>query len=535
MKINSYLKTGIPLFCLYLIVRLFSQYEYFPLAEDQCAYLSLARNLPEYILYNNDFYLIHPPLYPAAIAAMACIMPLFHAGLAVSILFGILNYFLLLRMARVFSLGRIGTLIALLYFVLNATSISMETHVSRMNMLLFLTGMAICSFQEYLQTREKRHLVMTCIFNVLSVSCSDQGILLLGAQGVQFIVHGEFARDWKVFLKIMLLSLLFFSIWPIVRLCFYLSNPDYPAGIDGTVEYFTRITLMDVLQPNNLPITKYHRSFFTSTTFSIANISFQNIVILFAGIVFLPKWICISMVSIFSIGAMAMGIVRKDKHILALLAISLVFLVPSMAGMYYWYSYPAVIPFALLIGRGVHLLAERFRIREKWLVIAEVSIAVILSLMWLSGFREAKSNTVFSASGGTHFLFSRIPVTKGQAVFRNLPEENAGFMAPIGLVSDAIYLSGRRFLALPYDCDKLDYLLAKYDVKYICFPGECLNGFSDGNMNFVTSRDIIGRIVSTPSKFEKAAEWKESYPDCYPAETFYLYRVNAGPDTGLKQ
>ena len=520
---------GIPLFMLYFILRTFSQFEYFKLDPDQCTYLAIARTFPFHKLYNNDLFLIHQPLYCLIIGALSYVIPLFKAGLAVSIIFSILNFFLIRKMADMISLNKAGTLAALLYLSLNVPLIVTGSQVSRINILIFFIGMSIYYFQKYLLTMGKKYLARTLIFNSLSLLCSDQALLLLIAQCIQFIVHAKFSSTWKALLKIMVLSVLVYSIWPLIRLYFYMTNPHYPAGIDGTVEFFTRINLAEILQPNNLPLTKYYRSFYTSTSFSPANFNINKFLLVPTSIMFISKTYSIIVVSFLVLISSIFAVLRRDKAVLTLLLISFVLYYPCVVGMYFWYGLPFIVPFSLLIGKAVHYLTEKLALPDKGVMLSEIAIALILSALWMFGYCKSEINTPLQPSGGTHFLFLRKPITSGESSIKNLPDDkDAGYLAPIGIVNEAIYLSGKRFIALPYYYELLDVLIKEYKIKYIWFSGEMFRRFTEERGNFISGKDIVRRIASEPDKFEKVGEWREEYPDCYPPEVFFLYRVKSG-------
>ncbi|HBC88216.1 MAG TPA: hypothetical protein DCZ94_14795 [Lentisphaeria bacterium] len=527
-KVQSASFIGIPLLILYFIIRTFSQFEYFCLTADQCSFLSVARTFPFHKLYNNELFLIHPPLYGFVVGILSYIMPLFDAGLAVSILFGILNFLLLRKMTKMFSLNAAGTMVALLYLTLNVTSISMESQVSRISILVFFMGMAICSFHEYILTRERKFLYRTCLFNALSLLCSDQALLLLLAQAIQFLMYADLQRMWKEFAKIMAVSILAYSIWPLIRIYIYLTNSDYPAGIDGTIEFFSGFNLLEVLQPNNLPMTKYYRSFYTSTSFSISSLNLDKSLLVPATLVFIPRGMALFIIGILMLSAVTLGILKKDKSVLLLALLSVILLMPCIFGMYFWYGLPFIVPFSLLLGKAVHFLTERFNLNSRVMLASEIAIVVLLSGSWLSSYNPAKVNTVFRPAGGKNFLFTRKPVARGQSTIKNLPEgKDICFIAPIGLVNESIYLSGRKFIALPYYYELLDVIIRRYDVKYVWFSSEQLLRFTDEKGNFISGRDVIRKIISNPEKFEKVGEWLDPYPDCYQPETFFLYRVKS--------
>src|SRR5687767_999421 len=101
----------LPIFVLFVAVRVLSASPYYQLEADGTTHLTLARHFPWHTLYNRDLYLIHPPLFHYSVGILAKLLPLVQAGLLASLTFACFNFFVLKKLARCFGLGRIGILI----------------------------------------------------------------------------------------------------------------------------------------------------------------------------------------------------------------------------------------------------------------------------------------------------------------------------------------------------------------------------------------------------------------------------------------
>lgn len=516
----------IPIFILFLILRLFSGYKYFPLAEDQCTYLTLGRTFPLHQLYNHDLYLIHSPVFGYIIGLTNFIVPLFHASLIATLGFGILTFFAIKRLASSYGLNMAGVVAALFFLSVNTYAIAFDCHIFRYSMLQFFMAMSMLYFHEYLKANKKLFPWKALVFTGLALISSDHALLLLPCLLIQFVAAGKYREQWRPIITFFLCSGLIYAIWPAVRLFVYCTNLHYPAGIDGTIEFVSQLNLKTILQPNYLPYTDFHRSLYTATKFSWNNFSVGNAVGVLEHNLFLPYKISFPIIICLIVTGLILAGIYKDKQILVLFIISIILGWPCFFDMNRWYGLGMLLPFSVLVGKIAHYGTAKHPRYQKILLTLTVLLSLALSVKWLFSAKTDMKRILFQPVAGSHFLFFREPVTRGVSSNNFLSEDlDTGFMTPVGLVPEMVYITSRRFVAIPFDPELLDKFIDAYKIRYLLFNDTYLPKYTDEAMNYAASRVVVQYILDHPEKYEKIKEWHEEYPEFFPPATFYLYEV----------
>ncbi len=515
------------IFALFVVVRTFSHFEYVTLGGDTCNYLSIARSFPWHRLYNMELYLVHPPPFGYAIACFNIFLPLFASGLIVALLFAILSFWAIWRYSSNCGLNCFGVSFALLYLGLNGTLAGFDSHVSRVSMLFFLTAMSLLCFEEYLKQGSRNLLLRVCIFNSLALLSSDQALSILPAQFV--LVLSSWNRlKIKEICAVFTISLISYSIWPLVRLYIYLSNDFYPAGIDGTIEILKPISIKSVIQPNFLPFTNMHRSCFTSTEMNLKSLDIIGALgKLPADILFLPRILSAWLVSILAALSLLRSAIKKDSRILALWIISVILYLPCFFGMNVWCGMGMAIPFSMILGKGAEQLFEIFKFNEKCFKHLIIVISAFLSLVWILGLGGDGANTPLRPVGGINFIFCRKTLTRVEGAVKYFPPQKDGecWMAPVTFTPEMLYLRDGKWIALPFDVELLEPIISEYKVAYIVLTDEFMLKSDNPMLKRAAHLDVVSHILSHPERFSKVGEWIEMYPDCYASRKIYLFKI----------
>ena len=517
---------------LFLVLRLFSGYPQLELSGDACTYLTLGRNFPWHRLYNHQLYLIHPPMFGFLIGLLDLVLPLLSAGLVVVLFFAVANFFALRRLAILYGLNNAGIAAALVYLSINRVAIAFDSHVSRISILQFFTTASLVAFQDYLKGDGRRFPLKAMALSGLCLMTSDQALFVLPCLFLQAVASGAWRNRSAHLVCFFLLAGLIYSLWPMVRLAVYLSHDFYPAGISGTLERVSDFNLSALLQPNLLPLTVYHRSHYTVAEFTLTAVGLQNLMSIPAALAFFPARAAILLAGLAIVPPLVLGWTRKESSSRVLASMSALLYWPCVLGMPVWYGISVLMPLSVLVGKGADLLCRKNLASEKALCLAIACFSLCGAAIWVSGgpgSGQAETSHRYSALspvGGSHFLFSRPPLTRGTAVVSELPHGvDLGFMAPVELVPELAYLHQSRWLALPFSIDDLEQKILQYRIKYIVLTDDeklpCIGDGLDSVSGRITARHIMGH----PERFALRGQYVDKQPAFYRQHTFFLYEV----------
>lgn len=523
IKVNLKHYFWVPIFILFLVVRMFSGNISYPLYGDACTYLTLAKNFPFHTLYNHDLYLIHPPLFGWIIGVFHFFMPPYYAGLTVASLFAILSFWGTKRLCASYRLGRVGTSITLIYISLSMTYITFDSHISRVTILTFFIIMSLLNYHEYLKQGKRELLYLAMLCTGVTLFISEQGVFLTPCLGIQYLFSHNLKKNFKSILTLAIVSILTFSIWPVVRLIVYMNHTIYPAGIDGTIEYVKDFDLKAILNPNLLPLTSFHVSHFTNMSFQLKYFNIFNYVGYVCQIPFVPYAYTFFITMFIIIIIFIYTIMKKKWKILEVFIMSLFLFLPCFFGVNKWYGITMIIPFGIYLG-SISVLNVKISQFSKYLYIVLYAICAFFIFYWLSSTTKIPGNSMLRLEPGHHFIYMRSPVTPGYKLNQQIHiNENDGLMAPIGLVPEMTYLTNARCLALPMLPELLDQMISLYNIKYIILSDEQLKLTNNREDNIIRTSIVCNKILNTPSKYKIIATWKETYPDEMPSRSFYLF------------
>lgn len=520
----------LPIFILFLTVRLFSGNTCYPLTGDACKYLTLAKNFPFHTLYNHDLYLIHPPIFGWSIGIAHFFMPIYYAGITITVMFAILSFWGTKSLCISYGLGKLETCIALIYISLSTIYITFDSHISRVPILTFFIIMSLLNYHEYLKQKKRKLLYLTMLFTSATLLTSEQGVFLLPCLGIQYFFSKNLKKNFKSIVILAIVSILAFLIWPVVRLMVYLNNPLYPAGIDGTIEYIANDSIWPILNPNYLPYTSFHNSNLWNFSISFQHLNLMNFIGYVSQIPFIPYPLGFY-VTIFIVFLMVIRIIwQKDLPILELMLMSLFLFFLCFFCMPQWYGITAIIPFGICLGRLTFFKRIIPLSKRKYGLIIIYAICTVFIFKWLYTDVQIPGNTVIRIEPGNHFIFTRGVITPGYKINQKIKlGKNDGIMAPIGLVPEMVFLTPSRCMALPMMPELLDDLIDIYNIKYLVFSDKQMRLSNRTKDNIARFAIVTNIIYNNPKKYKKIATWKEEYPDGMPSMTFYVFKTSQTP------
>ena len=522
----------VPLFLVFCTTRFFSGNAYILITGDACKYLTLGRNFPYHTLYNHQLYLIHSPVFGWCIGIMNRIMPLCAAGLAVSLMFAVLSFWGTKRLCASYGLSRLGTSISLLYISLSGVYITFDAHVSRVTILTFFVIMSLLNFHEYLKHAKREMLYLTIICVATTLFISEQGILLLPALAVQYFFAKHKKRIHKGISALIIVIIVSFSIWPLVRFAVFANNPVYPAGIDGTIEYIANNNYLALLNPNFLPNTSFHNSNFGNFSFSLQYFDILSFARYVSQIPIISIHITFSIAILLILLVFFKILYKRNLKLLELILISFSLFFPCFFNMHQWYGISAIIPFSLVLGV---LAVFKSKIRKYGFMII-FTLSFVFICKWFFFPTHIEGISFLRVEPGSNFMFSRKVVTPGYKIRQHLKlQKNDGLMAPIDLVPGIVYLTRARCLALPMQPQILDSLITSYNIKYIVFSDEQLLLSKNPKDNLARSAIVCNLIYNNHEKYKKILTWQEKYPETPHVYTYYVFKpinkLDVNPET----
>jgi hypothetical protein len=511
---------------LFLVVRLFSGDAYFLLGGDQCTFLELARTFPRHQLWNHELYLIHPPLFGYAIGLLGLVLPLLTAGLAATVIFAVANFFAVRALGEFDALPRGAICTGLVYLALSRGGVAYDYHVARVSILVCATALALLALLRLLREPGRKALGWAIAANVACLLVSDQALLLLPCEAVLLWARGGF-RQWR-WIPVAAASVVAAAIWPAVRLVEYGRRADLPAGIDGTIEFTKGLPWMAALQPNYLAFTNAHRSLFTQTSLSLANLKPALLADLPTDLLGMPR--ALSVLLIVALIAAALAWAPRRRAALVWLALSLLFLLPVGMGMNEWYGMAFIVPFSLLMmqgaAAGLDWAGERVKYASGKLTAALGVACALLAVLWIAA-PAPGNHGLLEPRGGTEFLLARPPLTRGKTIaqfFDRMPRDT-GIMASPGLGPEIVYLTDKRVVAIPFDPQLLDRFIGEYRIQYIVTSTEYWQQYSSAAANQWTGHLATRYISQHAERYRLVLRVHETYPAFYPAGEYLVFQV----------
>jgi hypothetical protein len=507
------------LLSLSVLIRFFSTSPYFFISMDEGKYLKLAENIPRYVLFNNNIYISHPPLYPFIIKLFGSIMPDYLAGILISQL-STIGFIL----TGVFLLRYLKTEYSILHTTVAFLSLSHLLYywsgmIYKETFFTFLIYFFISSFIFSLSEYRKVFTIIASVTGLFIGLTSDLVVFLFPVIVVIIFLFGRDCLNGKKY-KILLTPVFFilagYFIWLLGRWWIYTGNIYYPAGVDGLVERVADYRFIHLFTPRSFQWTKelthagislnpahyikYAGAFFNLIHpfhISSADITKKDIVIfliLYMPLIFL----------LFS--GVLHSLKKKDRTGYLMLAISFSFLAPAVFEISDpRFSIPVLLPAAYFIGIGL----TKIKVSAK---------ALSFSLfLFLTGF------VFFWISTHPHFFgFSRrvTELQKTAEFINRLPGD--GIMAQFGYPPEIAYLTNKRVICLPLNTEEFEKQIVSYDIDYLVFGVVECNGKLMENSY---GAGVVNHIKSDTERFTEMKRVQEKYPSVRWKEMVYVYEI----------
>lgn len=507
---------------LFLVVRLFSGHDVLPVGGDQCKYLTLGRTFPLHRV-GDALFLLHPPAFGYTIGLLATALPLLAAGLVATLAWACANVVAVAALGRALGLAPAGLAAGLLFLALDRASVAYDTHVSRVSIMVCSVALALLAYERWREAPTGRRAGWVIASSAFAHLVSDQSLSLLLCQVVICAVHLD-RRTLPRAAGLLAATAATFLVWPAVRLWVYAHHPDYPAGLDGTIEFTRPITWQALLQPHYLPFTRAHAGLYMNVAPGLGDYDVRVLLERPLDLLLVPRALA---------GALAAGLCGaallapgRRRLALKLALLSVVLLLPASVGLNEWHGMGFVVPFSLLLSVGAGTVVERVRGARGWWPAVVGGVSVLLGARWVSQERPAPLD-LFRPAGGSHLLFAREPVTRAArvaALLSGLPPD-AGVMAPVGLTPELAYLTGRRVVALPFDPALVERFAQEYGIARIVLSDEGMRRFEDPVADRFTGAEATRYVLEHPERFEPVATLEERYPGYYPPTTFVVLKA----------
>jgi len=444
---------------------------------DAAKYLALARALPDYALYDDHPYLIHPPAFPAAIRGVAELTSaaLPTAGVLLASLATVGLALLAFALAHRLLGGSVaGGLTAALLLLCSRAAAFLGQGVWREPFQTLLTfGLLLLALTERPAAgRRRRGLEVggaTLLGGLMGLTW-DPFVLL-----APLLLAGAWLLGRRTLLVAALALAIAWSGWATWRYATLTGEPTYPAGIDGLPEDTRAAGPKAFFNPNLLPRTARHNAYFWGPAATPLR-PFAAAAPWLAA----PEGVHFTLtrpapgLHLASVALAAVAIAGafllarappagRGRELLLVVAVAGLLGGPGLVGRTARYGYALLPLIGLLAGACVAAATRRDPARERRAAVAVAVVGLLLGALWVAT-RPA-------------WTWARPQRFEGRVVARVLADLDpapSAVAAPVGLTPDLCWqLPGRRVVTLPLDPDHgLDALLAAREVEVVVLPHE---------------------------------------------------------------
>lgn len=555
MKLFIRTNVIIILFLAFLALRLFTSTPYILLSDD-LKFMETAKNFPYHTLYNDQLYLLHPPLFPYAIHFFTLIFGTdYIAGIFISILSAAVTFFVIYKFFMMLTNNFNITFFILLFYSLSEQFIRLSRLIFRDLMQIMLIFLSLYFFVKAIKFSEKKSALLASLFGSLLAITSDHVVFIFPAFVLSYLLINNKPIDIKRLafpnLKYAVLPFLFalivYGSWTGIKYYQYSNNEYYPNGYigaplstedlglrqainsrffdeykyigteqiatkrEGMVEFAKRLALnggyMLNIEPFSLP-----RGLNTTT----------------AGFLLFPRHIAYAILLYIPLALIAfLGFLLTVKKFfktrqiqnnigLYMLGIFIIFLSPvTQQFSDPRHSLPSYVFLFYFIGYGINSLFSK---KQELLPKAIYAIAILLILLipfWIYSNNNFifSNKTLISAKNTAGFINNNIP-------------KDAAFMVQAGYTTQLLYLTENRIIGLYPIPEKLLPVIDYYNISYVVFG----KYYTFGPLGL--SKKSAEFVINNPDKFQHIATIEEEYPDEFYQDLIpnikdevYIYRV----------
>ncbi len=504
-------------FLLFLLVRIFVSSSFCFISLDEAKYLALARSFPRHLLFNNQLYIVHPPLFPGAIRLFSLLLPDHIAGIAVSLFFSMVVFWSLFCLFRLLGKGRYWITIAL--FILAVSPLHIPTSRVIYKDSLFL---GFFTLSLYLFIRGVIYPSVPILLGAggAAAACgltSDLAVSLFPCFAAAYLIFRPRGVHLKAVLIPLLLLLAVYGCWLAVRWRIFTENDFYPAGVDGTIEYVRDFTARHLFTPRYFPVTRTMFNFSPDfSEFRInANVYPLSPLVIIPGFFYLIFYFFIAVVAVYSaLRALLRGRLRRSADFFFAVML-LLFALPVVLHPEPRFLIPILLPMSYFFSQGLNLLAGRFprpllfRKVLAWTLVAVLAAAAVIYL------KDAR-----------HLVFlqqKEVEASRTAAFINGLPGD--GVMAQVGYPPELAYLTGKRVLALPVSPAVLDNLIRRYAIRYLLYGQHYLAPLGTDDPSLIWCYYTIKYIRAHPEKYPLLRTIEETYRSGAPPDLIFVHGV----------
>jgi hypothetical protein len=483
---------------------------------DEPTYLTAARDGLH--AFDGRPFVLHPPVYPLALRAVACLVPSFEAAAA---LLGILACALLVAVTHRLALAAGASEEAALVAALGLASTRGLAFVAdgafREPLEVLLLDAAVLAVVR----AEGKGLGLGAGLAALAALTFD----LSGLAAPLLAATGFLVGKRRAGVVAAVSGTVAWLAWASFRAHTVAASSPYPAGIDGLLEDTSHFSPGAFVNPNLLPETAAHNAYFWPLRFSPGNLLLLAAPSLLAGdtraldaAVSWPAalaagaWIALALLGL------VLAPREKARSVLAIAAPALLAGAPGLLGKQARYSLPLLPALFILAGLGTSVLAERARERTKRAVLLFATIALGLAVIAQRP-RFAPARSWLFETRSVAAVASALAPGSRVVAFHGLPPELAWL------------LPGKRVLALPLRAERVDELFRVAPPDLVVLPlGVAVPAAATprdldalGASGFLAVRGRPG-LVELGIAFEAEAEERPR---------LRAYRVLAAPSAGL--
>ena len=533
----------ITLFVVFLFLRLFVSTSSFLMGSDPLKYLEASKRFPLHTLYNDQLYLLHPPFYPYIIHFFDLFVEDHIAGILISLISAAVTFFVLYKFFMMLTKNFNLTFFILVFFTLSVEFIISSRKSLKESFVVMLFFLVIYFYVKGVKFNDKRSIILASIVGCVLAITADHVIFIFPVIVLSYIVFNSKKIDFKklTFPNIrylvlpLLVVLLVYGSWMLVKYTQYSQYDYYPNGNSGTPITTKNINLLHLINPSyiedfaeNDPYVKTglisaikRYSFNLGYMFNIEPVSIprglnfttmeylvfpHHFVYMF--LVYLP----LALVLIYGLFSIFKDIIKTKKIYnninLYMVGLFLIFVSPITQTITSpRYIFTSYIFFFYFISYGLLALFKKVEIRF------HSKFIMLLIPFWYyhNGHFVLFSEKVIPAQNTSDFVNNNLP-------------QNAVIMAQPGYVVKTIYLTGNKVIGLYNSPEKLLELIDYYDVGYIIFGRHSTEYYRYN----IKSVDFVR---NNPDKFELIATVKEDYSGFYVIEDksrtdeVYIYKV----------
>ena len=567
------------LFAVFLFLRLFTSIPYILLSDD-LKYIETAKNFPYHTLYNDQLYLLHPPLYPYVLHFFTLIFGAdYIAGIFISILSAIITFFAVYKLFMMLTNNFNITFFILLFYALSEQFIRLSRFIFKDSMQVMLIFLSLYYFVRIVKFNEKKSAILASLFAGLLAITSDHVVfifpafvlsyLLLNSRAVEVQSTSRFAKGKQISIKKLiqwksngtswfananfpnlkyaalpfLFILIVYSSWTGIKFYQYSNNEYYPNGYLGTPLSTDDLGLMQAVN------SQFFDEFESATTYTDKGITefikrlLQNVGYMLniepfslprglntatIGSLLLPKHIVYAVALYLPLAFVAfLGFLFMMKEFLKtgqihnntglyILGLFIIFLIPASQQLN---SPRYLMPSYVFLSYFTgYGFATLFQKKQE--LLSKIMLFIVILLLLLIPFWYYNNN---------NFIFFNEPLigpkNTGDFINDNIPK-SAGIMVQAGYTPQLLYLTDNRILGLYPIPEKLLSVIDYYNISYVIFG----KYYTFGPVSL--SKDSAEFIADNPGKFQHIATIKEEYPDEFYQDLIpdikdevYIYRV----------